>query len=554
MRRKGICPCMAWVAAVALFLGGACTGSNGAADVPSTPDLPAPGDVEGSDLPAPGDVEGSDLRAPGDVDGSDLPGPSDVPGADLPAPSEVEGSDLPGPGDVPGADLPGPGDVVGSDLPAPSDVPGADSSEPCGECEAPLVCKEGQCVAVECWDGNDVAWDGCNEGKIAEFKINQFWVGAQAHPAVATRADGSFAVAWQGNGEADNHGISLRFYDAQGDSKTPEVPVNTTTFGDQEHPGIAALSGGDVVVVWNGFGEEDDHGIYMRRFGGDGEALGGQEAVNTFMQKAQEGASVTALDGGGFVVAWASLGKVMFNHEICARIYAADGTPVSDEILVNLVQDNDQQSPVVTGVAGGGFAAAWTSKPQDGSDYGIFARQFDGGGIALGDDVQINSYVQGLQWTPWMVSLAGGDFAVAWDGEGAHDDWGVSGRVVDEALKPVSEEFGINTITAADQYGPRMAALVDGRFVVAWESFTEAYVDPDAEGDVFQRVYNADGSPATSADKPINTWKYDGQGDPSVAPFEDGGWIVVWYSFAQDGDERGIFGQRFDSSGAKIPL
>jgi len=424
----------------------------------------------------------------------------------------------------------------------------------CGQCPLPTQCNAGQCVEVECWDGNDVPWDGCNGGQIAEVKVNEYWIGPQAYPAVAAWNDGAFAVAWQGKGEGDNQGVWLRHYDADGDSKAPEVLVNEFTYGDQEHPSLAVSDSGTIVVAWNGFGDEDDHGIYLRRFGKDGVPLGPQELVNTFTDKTQEAASVAPLAGGGFVVAWASLGKVMFNHEICARLYAEDGSPTGDELIVNLVQDNDQQSPVVAGVPLGGFAVAWASKPQDGSGYGVFARVFDAGGVPLGEDVQVNSYAMGMQWTPWIASLAGGGFAVAWDGEGAHDDWGISGKVLDADLLAVSDEMAINTVTAADQYGPRIAGLTDGRFLVAWESFTEAYVDPDAEGDVFTRVYDFEGKPLTEASVPINSWFFDGQGDPSVAAMPDGGWIVVWYSFAQDGDERGIFALRFDADGKKVEL
>ncbi|MBM4354747.1 MAG: hypothetical protein FJ109_13330 [Deltaproteobacteria bacterium] len=595
MTKRTGCIVLAWTVTSALLYLGGCSGQ--AEPGPDTPQAPRTDQAgPGPDTPqAPrsdcwGEASGGDGCAP-----IPLPDATDQaePGPDTPQAPRTDQAE-PGPdtpqaprtdcwGDVPGSDcfapipLPDATDTSdqadpGFDTSAPSEVEVSETSDvcvpacegkecgddgcggECGTCGAMSVCQGEKCVAVECWDGNDIPWDGCDAGKIAEFKVNEFWVGPQAHPAVASRPGGSFAVAWEGKGEGESNGVWLRFFGAGGEAKKPETLVNEVTLGDQERPSVAVLEGGHVVVAWNGFGDEDTHGIYMRRYGKDGMPVGPQEIVNTFTTKTQESAHVTALDGGGFVVTWASLGKILYNHEVCARIYQADGTPVDDEWIVNLEQDNDQQSPVMAATPGGGFAAVWTGKPQDGSGYGIFARMFDAAGVPQNDDTLVNTYTFGMQWTPWIAALAGGGYAVAWDGEGAHDDWGVSGRLLDEAGTPASDELAINTVIEADQYGPRIAGLVDGRFVVAWESFTEAYIDPDAEGDVFMRIYAADATPLTSAGTPINHWTYDGQGDPSVAAFEDGGWIVVWYSFAQDGDERGIFAQRFDADGKKITL
>ncbi|WP_349266997.1 VCBS domain-containing protein [Veronia pacifica] len=49
-----------------------------------------------------------------------------------------------------------------------------------------------------------------------------------------------------------------------------------------------------------------------------------------------------------------------------------------------------------------------------------------------------------------------------------------------------------------------------------------------------------------------NTYTYNQQIKPTIASFSDGSYIVAWQSYGQDGDRWGIYGQRYDASGAKL--
>jgi hypothetical protein len=89
----------------------------------------------------------------------------------------------------------------------------------------------------------------------------------------------------------------------------------------------------------------------------------------------------------------------------------------------------------------------------------------------------------------------------------------------------------------------------DSGFVVAWpQSFGSDY-------DVFARRYDTSGAPIGSAFQ-VNTYTPDFQGvaDRSpgvlVASAAGGDFTVVWSDWRQDGDDNGVFGQRFDSAGS----
>lgn len=50
----------------------------------------------------------------------------------------------------------------------------------------------------------------------------------------------------------------------------------------------------------------------------------------------------------------------------------------------------------------------------------------------------------------------------------------------------------------------------------------------------------------------INTYATGNQSYPEVTGLDDGGWLVSWSSYGQDGSSNGIYQQRFSAGGAKI--
>ena len=114
--------------------------------------------------------------------------------------------------------------------------------------------------------------------------------------------------------------------------------------------------------------------------------------------------------------------------------------------------------------------------------------------------------------------------------------------------EPVGMEFQVNTYTPDEQDTPVVAAAPDGGFVVAWESYDQ---DMAFEG-IFVRRFDAEGQPLGD-EMQANTNTAGNQEDASVAVGDDGSFVVVWDADnAADGEARGIFGRRFDSSGSPV--
>ena len=192
------------------------------------------------------------------------------------------------------------------------------------------------------------------------------------------------------------------------------------------------------------------------------------------------------------VVVWSSFTNPSSAYDIKARIFNMN-LPQGNEILVNTTTLNTQSNPAVAIRSTGEFVVTWDSWYQDGGDRGVYAQRFDALGNKVGD------------------------------------------------------EFMVNTTTAYSQAKPRVKYLSDGKFIVIWESFKQ---DGSGYG-MYGRIFNSDGT-ANSNEFQINTYTTDYQWFGDVDIFDDDSFIVAWCSWEQDGDDGGIYVQRFNSSGQKI--
>ena len=114
---------------------------------------------------------------------------------------------------------------------------------------------------------------------------------------------------------------------------------------------------------------------------------------------------------------------------------------------------------------------------------------------------------------------------------------------------PLGPEFRVNTFTTGDQAYPSIAAdSSSGNFVVVWNS--GAAQDGYAYG-VFAQRYASSGAPVGPEFR-VNTYVTGSQARPCVAAATSGNFVVVWNSLGQDGSSYGVFGQRFDASGAPL--
>ncbi len=274
--------------------------------------------------------------------------------------------------------------------------------------------------------------------------------------------------------------------------------------------------------------------------------IGLEFQINTFTDDDQEGLTVSELSSGGFVVTWESDDQDGSDNGIYAQVYDKSGIKIGGEFQVNTYTVYDQEDPAIAGLSSGGFVIAWESFDQDGSDDGIYAQRFDSSGAKVGSEFQVNTYTDNPQRDPTAAGLSNDGFIILWESSSKdREEIDIFAQMFDSSGAKVGSEFQINTDMTGSKSGPSVAGLSDGDFIVIWAS-----QDGSGKG-VYAQRFDSSGAKVGSEFQ-VNTNTIDNQGDPDVTGVSDGGFVVTWKSADQDGSGGGVYAQRFDSSSAKV--
>lgn len=327
-----------------------------------------------------------------------------------------------------------------------------------------------------------------------------------------------------------------------------ETRANSYTAGDQEDSSIATLADGRFVITWTSEGQDGDSGgIYAQVFDAAGHAIGAEFQVSTTVASFQTSAVVTALTDGGYVVVWNSADQDGSGLGVYAQRFDAWGIRVGAETQINTTTAAGQSLPWITGLSDGGYVVTWMSDSQDGSSYGIYTQRYDDSGAQMGGEVRINTTTAGSQEVPVVTALAGGGYVVAWNSDNDGSSYGVYAQLFDAMGATVGGETLVNTYTSNVQYSPFIVALSDGAYVIVWQSSGQ---DGDASG-LYSQRFDSTGH-KSGVETRVNTYTASYQTDPAAVGLSDGGYVIVWSSYGQDGSGQGIYAQRYDATGAAI--
>ena len=314
-----------------------------------------------------------------------------------------------------------------------------------------------------------------------------------------------------------------------------EVELNSALAYEPE---ITALNGGGYVVAWL----SGNNTVSGQLFDKTGSKLGDAFTVNdASLSNSAAPPSVAALVDGGFVVTWYSFADQL---EIYARRYDMDGVAEqSFEISTDL--SGDKQQPAIIGTSDGGYTVSWQGWRSIDGGWGIFAQRYDEantGGVVF----EVNELSGGNQQAPSISELSSGDFVVTWHSYGVNDDdasgEGVYGRLFDSQGDVLGEKFLVNTHTNGSQYNSSVAALADGGFVVTWQSSQDG-----SENGIFGQRFDQAGAKVDDEFR-VNDVTSNNQFDSKVVAMPDGGWMVVYVSYNHpDGEYDSIFSNRVEA-------
>ncbi|WP_424965863.1 Ig-like domain-containing protein [Dinoroseobacter sp. S375] len=345
-----------------------------------------------------------------------------------------------------------------------------------------------------------------------EIQVNSTVQSAQTDPVIVGLANGGFAVAYEDNSGIlspnNDFEILLQVYDANGDEVGVETVVNSASVNQPFTPAMAAFENGNFVVVaesrtnatfqdtingqiydpaggqvgvgfelpttGNRIGDPDvatqadgtfaivyversvdnapvsDDGILFQRFAADGSLVGGPIVVNTRVEGAQNEPSITALQGGGYVVVYTAPGDDTGGQTgVFGQILAADGTKINGEFLINEQVNSNQREADVVALDGGGFAVSYTDdNSADGDSSGVFVQQYDAAGNRVDGAVLVNEETSGAQIQSSIAALPGGNLVVSYTSatSGAAGDGNSNGIFHRILGDPADFSFGLEPV------------------------------------------------------------------------------------------------------------
>lgn len=164
--------------------------------------------------------------------------------------------------------------------------------------------------------------------------------------AIASAPNGNYTVAWY-NSTGD---IIARSFDSSDKPLGNEFKINSSTGGTRVRPSPGYTSRNELIVAWEGNGDGDSDGIYLRRFDSNGAPLGGEQRVNQIVTGSRSSASLVIGSKDEIVISWTA--PDTSGTGVFARMYRFDAVPITGEFRVNQATSGNQWTPFFGGRRG----------------------------------------------------------------------------------------------------------------------------------------------------------------------------------------------------------
>lgn len=266
--------------------------------------------------------------------------------------------------------------------------------------------------------------DGVRIGN--EFLLNTTVKGGQTSPEIQFFSDGSFVA-----GFVDGSQTVMQRFSADGRPVGLETRISSQTTGNVIIDGLCVRSDNSVLLTWT-----DNGDVYGQIFTSTLQPVGTATRLNTYLTNTQQYAIPRIDANDNVVVVWESSGQDGSGLGVYGRRFDKNLNPLGAEFAITSNTTGDQIEPQVTMEPGGRFLIAWTDKNnRDGGgskSESVWFREYAANGTPVGSETLVNKTVSGAQAYPTMDINPSGRLVISWEGNGNQagqiDSYGVFAR------------------------------------------------------------------------------------------------------------------------------
>ncbi|WP_083232563.1 cadherin domain-containing protein, partial [Endozoicomonas atrinae] len=318
--------------------------------------------------------------------------------------------------------------------------------------------------------------------------------GSHYNTAIEALSNNRFATVSMISGTT----VRVHLFDDQG-NETSSIDVGSITDWNVT-PSISALDNGGFAVAWRHDNTADDS-ARIRFFDSNGNPTTSEISFGDANPSDDRTLSLETLSSGQLVSAYQSAGEIYLQR------WSSDDTSQGGPIRINSTTAGIQSQPEITALADGSFYITWTSENQDGAGNGIYGRHFGADGVAISGEILINETTVGNQSDPRVVQLADGTLQVTWtsDQNGNNDIFSRTLAVGNQITENAANGTIVGQITATDIEGHAISyKLMDdagGRFaidsstgVITVKNGSKLDYEADSQHTVTARATDANGA------------------------------------------------------------
>ncbi len=373
-----------------------------------------------------------------------------------------------------------------------------------------------------------------------EFQVNTYIEDDQGLPVCTSLPDGRIVITWYDRyRDGSDKGIFARILDISENIFGEEFLVNTYTANHQCKPTVASFPDNKFIVSWHSqYQDNSGYGVYAQKYESNGEKLGKEFQVNSYIINNQAYPSILCFADSRFLISWESHSQDGSVYGVYAQMFDENANKIGYEFQVNSHWESYQFRHSVATLPNSQFLICWQSLHQDGSDGGIYAQLFKENGGKYGQEFQVHSSSFGDQAYPSVAAIQGDRFVICWQSNHLilGSNYNIFAQVLDSCGSKIGTEFQVNTYTDFDQRTPFIADLLESGFLVCWTSFGH-----DGSGsDIHAQLFDNNGE-RMGPEFRVNDHIESDQWDASIQCLENGKFIVCWTSNGQDGSGRGVY-------------